>query len=78
MQRMRTPEEMMLPQLELDRMDRENFDPTRDDNRRIAQLEAALRVAKDYIEQVGDYGEGGTSDHAVALDAVRTALQESK
>ncbi len=38
----------------------------------------ALRLAHDYIEMVGDYGEGGTSDHAVALDAVRTVLQKSK
>lgn len=35
----------------------------------------ALRLAHDYIEMVGDYGEGGTSDHAVALDAVREALR---
>ena len=37
----------------------------------------ALHLAHDYIEKVGDFGEGGTCDHSVALDAVRTALQKS-
>jgi len=34
----------------------------------------ALRVAEAYIEKVGGFGEGGTHDHEVALDAVRQAL----
>lgn len=76
MQRMRTPEEMKMPQWELDKMDRDEFDPNLSSKRRIEKLEAALRAALYYVERVGDDGEGGTSDHAVTLNAIREALKD--
>ena len=47
-------------------------------NKRIDELEAALRKAEAYIELVGGFGEGGTSEYEVTLDAVRQALRGSR
>lgn len=44
--------------------------------KRIAELEAVLRSALEYVERVGGFGEGGTCDHAVTLDAIQEALKK--
>lgn len=44
--------------------------------KRIEELEGALHSALYYIKRIGDDGEGGTSDHAVTLDAIQQALKK--
>lgn len=44
--------------------------------KRIMELEEALRSALYYVKRIGDDGEGGTSDHAVMLDAIQQTLKK--
>ncbi len=51
------------------------FWPIVDAKKLINEQDQALRVALAYIEKVGEVGEGGTCDHEVTLDVVRTAIR---